>query len=131
MDQKFYGRSESMRYFQILLIKFASIFLSLVVALGWVQNLNWIHLLVIGFLYSLVSYIVGEIILLPYVNNTILTLLDFVLSLMVITFVGNRLYGMDLTLINLSFFASAAIFIAVVEWVVHAYVQKNMLKRPL
>ncbi|PTX55332.1 uncharacterized protein DUF2512 [Melghirimyces profundicolus] len=116
---------------KLLLVKFIATYLSLIIALGWVQNLNWLHLAVVSLVLTVVGYILGEVWILPHVNNTVLTLVDVVLALLVIGFVGNRLYAMDLTLTNLSFFLGAALFIAVVEWIIHAYVQKNVLKRAL
>lgn len=120
-----------MKHGTILVAKFVAYFVTLSVILGWLSNFSWGALAMLSAVLTVVGYILGDVLLLPNVNNTAATLADILLALLVIGFAGNRLYSMDLTLINISYFLAASILIGVVEWVFHGYYQRRVLKRPL
>ncbi|GGA40401.1 hypothetical protein GCM10007416_11730 [Kroppenstedtia guangzhouensis] len=119
-----------MKHGAFLVTKFIAYFVTLSVILGWLTNFSWENLALLSGVLAVVAFL-GDVILLPKLNNTVATLADMGMALLIIGFAGNRLLSMDLTLINISYFLIAAVVIGVVEWIAHGYYQRMVLKRPL
>lgn len=118
-----------MIHFRILVAKFVTIYVGLLIALTWVVRLNWTALGVISLIFTVVGYVIGEWWALPHLHNLTLSLADFLFALLVIGWTGNWLYQMEWSLIHFSFFLAGAAFVALVEWGVHVYYRKKVLKR--
>ena len=112
-----------MRHVKALAIKLIAIFIILWVFLRNVDGLSTQDILTITVAFSLVEYVIGDLILLRYTNNTISTIGDFGLA-MIIIYVMTR----DMTTADDLFTATlyASIGVTIFEYFFHKYVQRHI-----
>ncbi|OYD06870.1 hypothetical protein CHM34_13065 [Paludifilum halophilum] len=91
-----------------------------------VVDVTWISLII-----GVISYLIGDLWLLPRVNNTVATVADFGLAAIVIGWIAIQWFGMDVNTINVGLIFGSAVFIAVGEWILHVYYQRKVLKQPI
>jgi hypothetical protein len=118
-----------LKHLAVLAFKFIVAYGSIWTFLGWLVNWRLTDILWISLLWAVASYLVGEWLILPRVNNTVATLLDLAFAFMLISFVGTQWLGMKYTWINSSLLVAPTVFIAAAEWIVHAFVQKRIFHR--
>lgn len=112
-----------LKHVKALAIKIVSIFIILLAILGGIYGLSTGDILFITIVFGLIEYIVGDLILLRYTNNTIGTIGDFGLALIIIWFMAGKM-----TTINNLFTATfiASIGVAIFEYFFHKYVYRNV-----
>lgn len=110
-----------MNHAKAFILKFIATFVVLYIILGVVHNMALRDVFFISLVLGVVAYILGDLFILPRTNNTIATISDFVLSLIVIWVLGKAL-GYDRNLFLISFISSAVV--AVFEFFFHIYVAK-------
>ena len=113
-----------MRHLKALAIKLPSIFLISWLFLRGIEGLTTGDILIIALTFGIVEYLVGDLVLLRMANNTIATIADFTLALIVIWFMVNSMTPVD------NFFMApllASIGIAIFEYFFHKYVERNVI----
>jgi uncharacterized BrkB/YihY/UPF0761 family membrane protein len=109
-----------MSHLKAIVIKFIATFALLYIILGIVYDVQFENILLISLVLGVISYIVGDLVILPRTNNMVATLADFGLAFLVIW----------LMLANISndgpdiFWASlfSAVGVALFEYFFHKYV---------
>lgn len=113
-----------MRHLKALAIKLPSIFLISWLFLRGVEGLTTRDILIIALAFGIVEYLIGDLVLLRKANNTIATIADFTLALVVIWFMVNSMTPAD------DFFFApllTSIGIAIFEYFFHKYVERNVI----
>lgn len=115
-----------MRHVTALAIKLVSSFVLLWIIMGGIYGLSFGEILTISLVLGIVSYIIGDLILLRLTNNTVATIADFGLALAVIW-----VMSANLTLIDNLFTASliAAAGVTIIEYFFHKYVSNNVINQ--
>jgi hypothetical protein len=114
-----------MKHLRALAVKFLASLVLLYVILGLMYDMSFTNVFLISLVLGLVSYLIGDLFLLPKTNNTIATLADFGLAFMIIWILGESLtYGESLLLASLISAAGVALF----EYFFHKYVAGKVLE---
>jgi hypothetical protein len=108
-----------MKHIKALAIKLVSIFVILWAILGGIYGIEIGDIFLITVVFGLIEYIVGDMILLRYTNNTIGTIGDFGLALLIFWVMIGGLTPVDNPL-TAALIASIAV--AVFEYFFHKYV---------
>lgn len=114
-----------MKHVKALLIKFISTFVLLYVILGLFYGMETGNIFLLSLVLGLVSYIIGDMLILPRTNNTTATLADFGLSLLVIWFMSESFTRGD-NLFTVSLLTSLAV--TLFEYFFHKYISNNVTK---
>ncbi|MCP8615650.1 YndM family protein [Salirhabdus salicampi] len=114
-----------MRHFIALAIKFVSSLVLLWFILGGLYGLTFGNIFTIALVLGLVSYILGDLIILRLTNNTVATIADFGLALLVIWIMSEALTPIE-GLFTQSLIAAAGL--TIFEYFFHKYVHNNVLK---
>lgn len=116
-----------MKHFKAIAIKFIASLIVLYIILGLIFNMSFTNVFFISLVLAVVSYLVGDIGILPRTNNTVATLADFGLALMVIWFLSSALtYNGNTYLFFISFIS--ALGIAVFEFFFHKYLSSDSFR---
>ncbi len=115
----------NLRHLMALAIKLVSSFVLLWLIMGGIYDLSVGDIFTISFVLGFVSYIVGDLLILRFTNNTIATIADFGLALFVIWLMAENMTPID-DLFTASLIAAAGV--AVFEYFFHKYVQNNVLE---
>lgn len=118
------GRRRFSLYIKALIIKFVMCFAVLWIILGGFHNVNLGHIFMMSLIITIVSFILGDLYLLPKFENWGATMADFFLALAVIWF-----YCTNFVDVNFSVLTAAAItslVLAVGEWFYHQYIDKRL-----
>lgn len=117
-----------MDHLKAIIIKFLASTVVLYVILGLFYGMSFGSVLILSLILGVVSYIVGDMIILPKTNNTTATIADFLLSLLVIwaisrnmTYTGgypNNFFSMALI---------STIFITAFEYFFHKYLVTHVI----
>lgn len=110
-----------MKHVIALILKFAMIAIVLEVVLGYLTNLSVINILYIALAVTVIAYLVGDLFILDKTNNTIASLADTGLALLVIW--GFNYMFPDAAITFTDALISAAV-LAAGEWFYHKYVRK-------
>ncbi|MBL5772458.1 YndM family protein [Bacillus sporothermodurans] len=117
-----------MKHIKAMAIKFVATIVVLFVILNVIFGMSFTNVFFISLVLSVVSYLVGDIGILSRTNNTIATIADFGLSLIVIWFLSAALTFENRTpLFIISLISAAAI--ALVEIVFHKYVSSYTFEK--
>lgn len=109
-----------MNHVAAFLIKLASSFILLIFILGFLYDMPVANVLIITLILGILSYIVGDLLILPRTSNTIATLSDFGLAMAVIWILSASLAnGSNIVMFTMSLIASAGI--ALFESFFHKY----------
>ncbi|WP_338452265.1 YndM family protein [Niallia oryzisoli] len=114
-----------MKHVKALAIKFISTFVLLYVILGLFYGMETGNIFLLSLVLAIVSYIIGDILILPRTNNTTATLADFGLALLVIWFMSESFTRGD-NLFRVSLLA--ALGVTIFEYFYHKYVSNNVTK---
>jgi hypothetical protein len=115
-----------MKHIKPLAIKFISSLVLLSVILGLFFDMSFGNIFLITLVLGVVSYVIGDLFILPRTNNIIATLADLGLAFLVIRFMGDALaYGDNGDMFTMSLIA--AIGVALFEYAFHKYVANRVL----
>lgn len=110
-----------MNHMKAFSIKFIVSLVLLSIVLGLFYNVSFGDIFIITLLLGVISYSLGDMVLLPRTNNTIATMADFGLAFLVIWLFGDALgYGANIFIAALI----AAVGVALFEFFFHKYVAK-------
>jgi len=109
-----------LKHFLALIIKFAIIAIVLEVVLGYLTDVSPVNILLIAAAVTAIAYIAGDLFILDKTNNTIATLADAGLALVII-WAFNWVFRDAVISFTDALIASVAI--AAGEWIYHKYVR--------
>lgn len=116
----------SMEHFKALALKFLATLALLYIILGLYYGMTFGTVFLITLIVGIISYIIGDLGILPRTNNAIATLADFGLALAVI-WVMISLLTASTNAFTMALFS--AIGVAIFEFFFHSYMA-NILKNP-
>lgn len=113
-----------MRHLKGIALKLIATIPLLYVILGVLYDMSFRNVLLISLVLGIVSYIIGDLFILPKTNNLIATAADFGLALLVIWFMSENLaYGDNIFTMSLI----AALGVTLFELLFHMYMANNVL----
>lgn len=112
-----------MEHIKALAIKLVALFIILWAILGGIYGLTAGDIMAITLTFGLIEYIVGDLVLLRYTNNTIATAGDFGLALIIIGLMVRNMTPIDNIFTAVLF---ASIGVTVFEHFFHKYVYQNV-----
>ncbi|UOQ94668.1 YndM family protein [Halobacillus shinanisalinarum] len=115
-----------MKYIQALLIKFVMMTAVLWFFLGVFFGISFFDILITSIALTVVSYIIGDLLILPNIGNTAATVADMFLAFVGVWVLGSLLFETSVSLGTISFFLAIAITIG--EFFFHGYMKKLILK---
>ncbi len=115
-----------MKHIYALLIKFVMIVIITWIVLGMLTNLRFGDILYISAAVTILAYIIGDLLILSATNNTVATLSDFVLALVVI-YLFNFLWTTNQISFRDAFIT--AVLIGLGEWFYHKYVSNKVFPK--
>ncbi|ADL52876.1 DUF2512 family protein [Clostridium cellulovorans] len=115
-----------MKHVRALLMKFAMTAIGLEIVVYLFSDLAFTDILYMSAFITIISYVIGDLLILPSTNNTIATIADAVLALAII-YAFDSLWG-TMTISLLDALMSAAL-IAIGEWFFHKYISVNVLEK--
>lgn len=117
-----------MRHISTLIFKYVITAIILEIVLLLFGNFNFTNILWISLAITLISYIIGDNILLPATNNTVATIADVILALVTIYLV-NYLWIKN----RFPFFAAlvAAVALGIGEWFFHKLIDSDIYDEDL
>ncbi|MFC7063327.1 YndM family protein [Halobacillus seohaensis] len=116
-----------MKHVKLMAVKFVLCLALLFVILGLGYGMSFGNVFLITLVLGVLSYVVGDLMILPRTNNTIATGSDFVLAFVVIYFMSDALTaGGELFTATLITSVGVAIF----EYFFHKYVASNISSEP-
>ena len=104
------------------LIKFVMIFATVFIVLGWYYNVGLVDVLITTIALLVLGYI-GDIFLLPRIGNSLATLGDLILDILVIYGIGTILYN-EIPLLNAALATSLILILG--ELFLHPYIEKKI-----
>lgn len=107
-----------MKHVIALIIKFIMVAVILEIILLSGSNFNFYDILWISLVVTILSYFIGDILILPLTNNTVATICDGILSFVVI-YLFNYIYSYKF--IPASSTLIAAVVLSIGEWFFHKY----------
>jgi Protein of unknown function (DUF2512). len=110
-----------MKHVIAVIIKFVMASVILEIVLSFLTVLTFGQILMISLAVTAVSYIIGDLLVLSFSNNTVATLADALLAFAVI-FLFNYRYGIGI--ISYTNAIIASVVLAVGEWFFHKYVSR-------
>jgi uncharacterized BrkB/YihY/UPF0761 family membrane protein len=113
-----------MRHLTAMAIKFISSLVLLYVILGLFFGMSFTNVFLITLALGIISYILGDMMILPRTSNTLATLADFGLAFLLIWIMSQNLTDGDNT-----FWPSliAALGVTLFEYFFHKYINKNVV----
>jgi hypothetical protein len=114
-----------MEHAKALAIKGVMTLVILYLVLGVGYGAGFGDVLILTLLLGIISYVAGDLLVLPKMGNVVATIADFGLALLLIWGVGAMLMNENESLGMGAFFA--ALLIALGEWMFHSYMTKNIL----
>jgi len=116
-----------MEHVKSLLIKFVMCLAVVWIILGGFYNVTFGHVLTLSIILTVVSYVLGDLYLLPRFENWGATISDFILAVAVIwLYLVNFV---DVTLPVLTAAALTSLVLSLGEWFFHKYVADNVLDK--
>ncbi len=113
-----------MKHVKALAIKFVSCLVLLSLVLGGLYGISFGDIFTISLVLGVASYVIGDLIILPRTNNTVATIADFGMALLVIYVLCDNLTPLEnLFVPSLIAAAGTALF----EYFFHKYVYNTVL----
>jgi hypothetical protein len=113
-----------MKHIMALLVKFVVTAAALEIVLGFATNMSAGSILLIALTVTIVSYFLGDLVILPRSNNTVATAADFGIALFNILLFDAIFVTADITFLD-AFFGAAVL--AVCEWIFHRFLSRSLL----
>ncbi|UOR11425.1 DUF2512 family protein [Halobacillus amylolyticus] len=114
-----------MKYIQALLIKFVMMTAVLWFFLGVFFGISLMDILITSIALTVVSFAIGDLLILPNIGNTTATVADMGLAFVGVWILGSFLFETPVSLGTISFFLAVAITIG--EFFFHGYMKKLIL----
>ncbi|WCK56194.1 DUF2512 family protein [Aneurinibacillus sp. Ricciae_BoGa-3] len=114
-----------MRHVTALLLKYILVTAILYVIQMLLFRENVWNIIVLGFVVTIVSYIVGDLGILPMSGNITASIADFALSYLTIWLTERYVFANYAT--PASVFLVSSLILAAGEWYFHGYMQRNIL----
>src|SRR4051794_35042176 len=111
-------------YVKTFLMKFIMTFALMLIVLGWYYDVGLLNVLITTIAVTVLGYI-GDIFLLPRIGNTLATMGDFVLAILVVYGVGTFLYD-EIPVGTAAFVIS--IILIVGEMFLHQYIEMKVFE---
>ncbi|UCZ53228.1 YndM family protein [Bacillus shivajii] len=115
-----------MKHVAAICIKFIIITFVLLMILSAIYNYPFLSTITLSAFVVGISYLVGDIGILRFSNNTVATIADLGLIAIIVWLLGPLIYGADVTFIAAIL---SAVFIGMGEWVFHIYLAHEVLQR--
>ncbi|OCA82832.1 MULTISPECIES: DUF2512 family protein [Bacillaceae] len=115
----------SRHHLTAVLIKFVALTAILYIALGVIMDTPVTDILIMGVVLTAVSYILGDLMVLPAAGNSLAVLGDIVLATLLLWIMGNVMDNSAGALVNA---LAVAFFLGVGEWFFHNYMQEKVLE---
>jgi hypothetical protein len=114
-----------MKHIGALIVKYLMVLLILEIMLDLMTNLMFGDIMLIAVAVTLVSYAIGDLVILPLTSNIAAALADAGIALITI-YLFNFWFGVG----SISFADAfiSAVFVGGGEWVFHRYLEKNVLR---
>ncbi|MBU6079445.1 YndM family protein [Allobacillus halotolerans] len=112
-----------MNHFSLILSKFVAMLVLLYIILGIIFGVNFMSVFWVTLTFSIVSYLIGDLLILPRTNNMVASVVDFVMSFAVIYFLVDA-YAFEGNLFTASLLS--AIGVTLFEVFFHNSVQTQM-----
>ncbi|MBN6187354.1 DUF2512 family protein [Aneurinibacillus sp. BA2021] len=112
---------EPLESIDTIIIKVVAVTGMLTFVLGLFYHEDIRDILGISFLLCIISYYVGDLIILPLTNNLIATISDFALAFLMIYLIGLGFFNSDTPVLQASLIAAAAV--AFGEYILHIVMQ--------
>lgn len=109
-----------MRHIIALIIKFTITGVILELTLRFLTSVSSMNIFLIALLFTLISYGLGDLIILNKTNNIIATIADGVLAFLIL-FASNYIFRY--TIISLKTVLIASVILGIEEWIYHKYVR--------
>jgi len=111
-----------LRHFSAILVKFAMTTIVLEIVLYAFSGLSFWSILGLSLVVTLISYLIGDLVILPATNNLTATIADIILVLVTI-YIANFLWYTK----ELSFFSAliAAVVLGAGEWFFHKLIDRK------
>lgn len=116
-----------MKHMNALIFKFVMVAVISEVILGTYTNLDVRQILLVSFVITAATYLIGDLLILSVFNSTIAAVADAGMCWLII-YLGN--YVWPARTIPLLSALSAAVVIAIGEIILHIYIEKNILLQP-
>ncbi|MDY0410299.1 DUF2512 family protein [Paracerasibacillus soli] len=113
-----------MDHLKILGIKFAAIFITVLSLFGIFNHASLMSLFWMGVITTVVSYLIGDMIILRRFGNIAATIADFGLVFLTLWFLSATFIGTAHHILPISFLS--AFFITCVEMFVHGYIRNHL-----
>ena len=116
------------RHLTAVIMKFVALTAILYIALGVIMDTPVTDILIMGLVLTAVSYILGDLMILPAAGNSIAVLSDIVLATILLWVLGNAMDNSAGALVNA---LAVSFFIGIGEWLFHNYMQEKVLETRL
>lgn len=116
-----------MEHVKALLIKFVMCLAVVWIILGGFYNIGFGHVLTISIVLTIVSYLLGDLFLLPRFENWGATISDFILAFAIIWVYSVYFIGVNFPVLTAAGLTS--LVLAVGEWFFHMYVGNHVLRQ--
>lgn len=116
-----------MKHLRNLIIKFLVVLIVLEIVLSLLTNLNFMDIAYVSLAVTLLSYFIGDLLILPKTNNTVATAADLALSFVTILLFDALIPGGVITPID-ALWSSLAL--ALGEWFFHKYLAREQTVLP-
>ncbi|HZG72228.1 MAG TPA: YndM family protein [Chondromyces sp.] len=114
-----------MEHIKALAIKGLMTLAVLFLVLGVGYDVGFGDILTLTLTLGIVSYLLGDLFILPRTNNLFATLADFGLSFLLLWALGDMIIEQNIPLLQAALLSSVAV--AVGEWFFHRYMDRNVL----
>lgn len=115
-----------MEHVKALIVKFVMITAILWFVLGLFYGVDFGEIITISIILTPLAYVIGDLLILRYFNNTAATLADFGLSFITIWIIGVAIINEPISVAAASLISSVAI--AIGEWFYHYYVNNQVFE---
>ncbi|RYL87583.1 DUF2512 family protein [Sporolactobacillus sp. THM7-4] len=111
-----------MEHIKALLIKFIATLILLYIVLGLGYHASFGDIFLTALVLGVIAYIIGDLLILPNSSNTVATVSDFVIALIIVWLMIGTMTG-----INAPFVASliSAILVGIFEYMFHKYLANH------
>lgn len=117
-----------MKHVWSLVIKFIIITAVLFIVLGMFYRVSFANIIWTSLILTLVSYLIGDLFVLPLGENLAATVADFGLAFLTIWMIGAFIFEPNVPVVGAAFVSS--LVIAAGEWFFHQYMNKQVLAEP-
>jgi hypothetical protein len=116
-----------MKHISAIILKFLMVAVVLEIALTLLTVLSFTDILVISLTVTVAAYLIGDLLILAYSNNTVATVSDVVLTFATIYLFN---YWSDFGPISFTDALICSVLVGAGEWIFHKYIIKTVFPKP-